>query len=722
MKNLFLALLVLIAAPAFAQEMAYTDPTQIPIVDQTYTVIQQQTPTPIEEINNSGGTALTLYDDGVSQAISLGFDFYFYGNLYDSVYISQNGFISFTNNANGCCNGQPLPYFTEWTEQNASYYQYYSVNNSIFAMWSDLADFNTPGNPYYKVTGNSFVVGWYGVDELSSAPYTCDEMGCYSSGLGNKFTFEISLFSDSSFSINYGAFDYNNQTGRMFTAGYQGDQEGEVYQIYNGNDPSSLQNTTYFVQSSEITSPPPEESNSPIAPDCTINPYNTSCIINSTTDDEDEIMLAEEIYTESDDEDSIAEEEFIAMMEEAFDDLTEEEFDELLEELLAEELFDDDDDTREIVVAASPIKEMVDEEKASALSDSISKDVLEFALAVASTAESNSSGSTSESSSSSSSSRSSSITGGSETTVASTESGSSSVSFDNSGQEQSAAGDASMELLETGRAIGQEALASTVAGAETSASDSMSQAESIAQVSSFDSLSASLSVAETINSIEIENVIEAIAAAEPNTDTSIEMMGMAETTAEIGAVLDGSEIFVSMENNFAASSVQGDEEIALAVVNNSILSSEQKTFEDEYNADVELTNAMIDPAFAIANTFNQPPSMMNLEILGIVKPIEDKSDAEIRAEQVVAANKEEQDAINANYMEADQSGILAAIGSETDVTAYRSAMLNDNNIWYRPEDIYKNIVIRDNVRGMYFLEKGSTDTYKQMVEEQYKDE
>jgi len=71
-------------------------------------------------------------------------------------------------------------------------------------------------------------------------------------------------------------------------------------------------------------------------------------------------------------------------------------------------------------------------------------------------------------------------------------------------------------------------------------------------------------------------------------------------------------------------------------------------------------------------------------------------------------------------MEADQSGILAAIGSETDVTSYRTAMIRDNNNWYKPEDIYKGIIIKDNVRGSYFLEKGNTDTYKKMIEEQYK--
>ncbi len=718
-------LLGLLVAPAFAQEVTYTDPTQIPTVEQTYTFTQQETATPIQDVNDQGGSALTLYDDGVSQAISLGFDFYFYGNLYDSVYISQNGFISFTNNANGCCNGQPLPYFTEWTEQNASYYQYYSVNNSIFAMWSDLADFNAPGNPYYKVTGNSFVVGWYGVDELNSAPYTCDEMGCYSSGLGNKFTFEISLFSDSSFSINYGAFDYNNQTGRMFTAGYQGDQEGEYYQIYNGNDPSSLQNTTYFVQSSEIIA----ISDTPVAPDCTINPYDPTCIINDLFDDEEIYFADEETGSDngSDDGSEYAEEEEELLADE---EMTDEEWNEMLEELLADEDLSDEDleelladleeddsaiGESERIVAN---RELSDEEKAAILADAISKTTLESALSIAADATTSTSTAASNAEGSSTSTRSSNESSGSASNV----SHESTLLTDSKGEQntETATSDNALDIFETGRVLGQEALATTMAATEASASDSISQAESVAQTSSFESMGSPSSTVETINSIEIENVIETVAAAESNTDTSMEMMGMSEPTTETGNVSDGSEIFVSVENNPFAASAQEAEDVALSVVNNSITSSEQKTFEDEANTDAEVTSAMIDPALAVANTFNQAPSMMSLDFLGVLKPIEEKSDAELRAEQVVAANKEEQDAINANYMDADQSGIVAAIGADADVSSYLSTRLADNNTWYKPEDIYKGVVIKDNARGSYFLEKGNTDTYKKMVDEQYK--
>jgi hypothetical protein len=369
-------------------------------------------------------------------------------------------------------------------------------------------------------------------------------------------------------------------------------------------------------------------------------------------------------------------------------------------------------------------RELNDEEKAQILADAISKNTLESALSIAADATtstaSTAAASNTETSSSTSSSTSRSTNESSSSTITTETTLVAEVATEQKEETSAAAGDASSDILETGRQLGQQALSETMAATEASASDSMSQAESIAQTSSFESMGSPSSTVETINSIEIENVIETVAAAESNTDTSMEMMGMSEPTTETGNVSDGSEIFVSMENNPSAASAQEAEDVALAVVNNSITSSEQKTFEDETNTDAEVTSAMIDPALAVANTFNQAPSMMSLDFLGVLKPIEEKSDAELRAEQVVAANKEEQDAINANYMDADQSGIVAAIGADADVSSYLSARLADNNTWYKPEEIYKGVVIKDNARGSYFLEKGNTDTYKKMVEEQYK--
>ena len=51
-----------------------------------------------------------LENDELSDARDIGFTFEFYGNKYDKLYISSNGFVSFDQGwGNGCCNGYPLP-------------------------------------------------------------------------------------------------------------------------------------------------------------------------------------------------------------------------------------------------------------------------------------------------------------------------------------------------------------------------------------------------------------------------------------------------------------------------------------------------------------------------------------------------------------------------------------------------------------------------------------
>lgn len=699
MKRL-LALLLLAVAPAFGQGLP---PTYDPTVEQTYTVTQPQTP--LQNINqNSIGIPLTLYDDGSTfQPIQLQFDFYYFGNLFDSVYISQNGFISFTSNANGCCSGNELPFLSEQS--------YYNLNNSIFAMWSDLADFNNPGNPYYKSTGNSFTVGWYGVDELGSP---------------NKFDFEIRLFADSSFSINYGSFDYTMATGRTFTSGFQGDTATEFTQFYWGNNPSFLQNTTYFVQSSEIV---PLQPDPPIAPDCNINPNDPTCIINDLIDftDEEPIYVADE-STGADDGSSdgteVVEEDEESVVEEmlADADLIDEELlneekiseEESLEELLA------DEDEEEIAAEERILvyRELSDEEKAAILADAISKTTLEAALSVASDAVSAATVVTSESTSTSSSS--------SRNPTETSESMAAETSTNQTSNEETAVasseGDASVEVLETGRLLGQEALAATLAGTEASANESMAEAESVSATSAETSM-----VANDSSSTQSEDVV--VADETQIQESTVLVADVVELTAETVAAESITKAESSAEMSFdvgkemmaqnaeQTATAEAQEAEALNIVAAAVASSEQK-FDDESAKDAEVTNAMVDPVLSMTNTFNQAPNMMSLDFLGVLKPIE-KSDAEVRAEQVVAANKEQQDAINANYMDADQSGIVAAIGSEADVSSYLSQRLTDVP-FYKPEDIYKNIVIKDNVRGSYFLEKGNTDTYKKMVDEQYK--
>ena len=78
------------------------------------------------DISQTGTEVEGLFDDSISQPIEIGFSFSFYGADYDQVYISSNGFISFTAPpSSGCCSGQPIPGSD-------------SFINQIAWMWADL--------------------------------------------------------------------------------------------------------------------------------------------------------------------------------------------------------------------------------------------------------------------------------------------------------------------------------------------------------------------------------------------------------------------------------------------------------------------------------------------------------------------------------------------------------------------------------------------------------
>ncbi|MDC3266405.1 hypothetical protein OAU13_00600 [bacterium] len=702
MKRLLAALLLMVT-PAFAQ--------QSPQYDYTVT---NPTFTGLEGINQTQGVPTNLGDDGTVTGINIGFDFDFYGEKFNLVNLSSNGLISFKNNINGCCSGELLP---------SNQYNDFG----IFGIWTDLVNIGTI-NPYYKTLGEEgsrrFVVGWY------------DQAMFYDEN--QKSSFEITLFEGSNnILLSYGDINLN----RDFTSGIQGyGSQGQFEQIYFGSDGNTLDNTSWLLTYSAVEPPPPPPPpEEPIAPDCTINPNDPTCIINALIPDPtDEEFLADtgfdsgsddgsDAFAQTDNQDTQPAEEILAesVIDTPMDDPSEPDS---LEEMLASDTVDDEEEASvETVVAA---KTLENEEKAAVLSDSISRDVLEAALSVA--ADATSAGSVAgESTSTSSSSSSSSSRGSSEQqetmTAETTQSSSETSSEDFSVAANE--GDASAELLETGRVMGQEALAATLAGTEASANESMAEAETITAMSAeasmvvenTDSSSIAIQTEEVTTSEEMQTQDMGIVVADTVEQSVIENV-VAEATVQAEASTEmsfdvGKEMMAENAEQMAFAEAQESE--ALAIVAAAAASSEQ-TFEDDSAKDAEVTNALVDPAFAMANTFNQAPNMMSLEFLGVLQPIE-KSDAEIRAEQVVAANKEQQDAINANYMDADQSGIVSAIAVDADVSSYLSQRLTDVP-FYKPEDIYKNIVIKDNVRGSYFLEKGNTDTYKRMVEEQYDNE
>lgn len=534
-----------------------------------------------------------------------------------------------------------------------------------------------------------------------------------------------------------------------------------------------------------------------VAVNCAVDPYNPECIINTldiddgTVDysDPEQVLASLQDKTvdqgidngmddgsddgSSDGSEVMEEEEEIVVAEEAAE-----------EEISLEEMLQQEETTEEEVMVAEETEEitseaaapaaivaLADDSKANELADSISKNVLEGALAIAAdataAAASGSAAATtttqteSASRSSTTQSASVSITTESSTTIE--------TKVEEEKTEVMVASEAGADVLETGRLIGREALAATTSQSEQSATESVAQAESIAMTSS-----ETQTVVAVSNETQQTTVVEDIAVTASNrveevddgrrevqqvvSDDSSSSSSAAEIEQQI---VTQSELTTEVDTNVVASentTEQVEEEKVEIVAAAETSTTEQTdTFaelmqleikpvnEESVDADVEFVQQLAataeqqrqeevnnsgfseeekvtianDPA--LANAFNISPNITNLEVAGLLGgKQEEKSDAEKRADEVVAANAKEQEEINKNYMDADQSGIVAAMGADTDVSAYRSAMLNDNNIWYRPEDIYKNIVYKDNVRGAYFLEKGNTDTYKKMVEEQYK--
>ena len=602
MKKLLAVLLLLVVYPAYSQDYTYSQVEVKPPLQNVY----------------EGGTNLNLADDGMELDVYLGFDFEFYGNKFKTVNISNNGFITFTGLNSACCQGEALP----WP----------GMEFSIMALWTDLISVNSM-NPYYKTYGEEgsrqFTVGWYNTLEFYNPSWTN--------------TFEITLYEGS----NNILFNYENLNvyAHTLTAGIQG-LNGEFEQIYYGNSTQALANSAYLF---EYTPPTPPEPETPIAPDCTVNPASTNCIINSTPT---QTYVADVVDNNEPITETVTEEQVLGG---APPDL-------------------------ESLLASEQKEEMVEEEKEEELKDEISTEVLQQALAVTDTAQ--------ETDRERNTARG--FIEDKETTTTET------LVVDNNTETV-------IETVETKETI-EDTVESETLVVETVESES--NIESIEETETVELPVFVQNQSEsTIENISIENVV----------DESVSEESFVANQVEQSIAIDNE---ITNEILTTVSQATTDEEIVESILAN--VPEQQKTFTED-QTDEQLTMEYVQPGvFANITPFNVEPNMADKETSGVLGKIEEKSDAEKRADEIVAANKEQQEEINKNYMEADQSGIVAAMGADTDVNSYRSRMLNDNNIWYKPEDIYKNVVYKDNVRGSYFLEKGNTDTYKKMVDEQYK--
>ena len=679
----FLALLLLFSGAAQAQQIDYTH-------TQTYV----GAPAPFQQLNQNQGTPLNLGDDQISGPINIGFDFIFYGQNFNNAFISSNGVLGFQNPINGCCSGYNL------ANPGNKY--------GIFVLQTDLINLQTT-NPWYRTQGEQgdrrFTVGWYDMSIYYDSNF--------------RSSFEITLFeSNNNILLNYGDLNTN---GRFFTAGLKGN-DGQYELLYSGTNDTFLENSSYMFS---FIPPPPEfpywnnlasenglftlttagvvrygaiggyayaelqpgtyscsnglfgdpnpgvnkscEFGSNIPPvvevDCSITPGDISCfvedgVIDYTDPEELLASLETDDFTNTGDDGSNNGSDDGS--DSGSDDGSNSESNNGSETDSTEDTTDSfEEDFASVDEEAISEEESEDIAETDAMEELIAEQELEEMLAI-------------------------------------NESQYSTEEFEEQEENEEKLADAIdpfilslvLSIVESTSIVDNSG---ATAGAASSSSTIAAAATAGAGTSG---ASNNTTTATTSSRTEF-----AASADDVNINTEV------NATANLAADL------LKDAENLAASSATTEETVATNQTNNS-------AFDDK--TEMDFLSMPLDPNNPLSQFFNSMPSLANLEAAGALNNKQDKSDAEVRAEQVVAANQEEQEAINANYMEADQSGIVAAIGADVDVSSYRTAMLNDNNIWYKPEDIYKGVIIKDNVRGSYFLEKGSTDTYKKMITEQYK--
>ncbi|WP_439545587.1 beta strand repeat-containing protein, partial [Sandarakinorhabdus sp.] len=162
-------------------------------------------------IGPTGATATTLPDDAVT-SVPLGFALTLGDTTVESVFLSSNGFLSFTNIGQGCCNGLPIGS---------------APSGAIYGLWTDLID--SAGSPFYQTRtlengSKQFVAGWYNTSEFPTA-------------IGNLNSFEILLSDTGKVQLNYGGI---NVTNHLVTAGVVGVGDAAILPLYHGNRPDGL--------------------------------------------------------------------------------------------------------------------------------------------------------------------------------------------------------------------------------------------------------------------------------------------------------------------------------------------------------------------------------------------------------------------------------------------------------------------------------------------------
>lgn len=170
------------------------------------------------------GTPVSLSDDQLSPAIALPFTFEFAGQMKNQLFISSNGFLSFSGDVNGCCSGQAIP--------SAGL-----PNDHISIFWEDLDPVGGGGGIFHETVGTapnrSFIVQYNQVEHFPS---------------GTPVTMQVLLHEGS----NNIEFQYQDapSDGGVHTVGIENSDGSAGLEIANGNVSYS---TTGFLIEQVVT-------------------------------------------------------------------------------------------------------------------------------------------------------------------------------------------------------------------------------------------------------------------------------------------------------------------------------------------------------------------------------------------------------------------------------------------------------------------------------------
>ncbi len=245
-----------------------------------------------EKVSNWQGSK----DEGYTTAIPIGIDFKFYGELYSNIYISTNGFISFSPLVSAYFDNKAIPDIDD-------------PNNSIFALWDDL-DGRYQGDVYFLRDADKFVVQFSNWQRYSGS-------GSLSFQIVLKQNNKIYLYYKTlTGSLNYATVGIENGSGTnglqmVYNADYLEDQLAVMIStnpewlnlnrlsgtIYNGNSAEVILNVnTSEMELGDYTMDMVVTTNDPVNPQVTIPITLTVTDIVSGTDEPTALPKEFELY------------------------------------------------------------------------------------------------------------------------------------------------------------------------------------------------------------------------------------------------------------------------------------------------------------------------------------------------------------------------------------------------------------------------------------------